>query len=150
MKATVSILALALVLFAAPLANAQENKPLSEKQVELIKQNVLANLEHTSLDVRAATMQLLIDLKETYPSYDLNYAVLPMMETLKSDPKPEFRILAALALFHLDSDLGRFAVERRAKFDDDARVARHCADLARSWDSEKNKDSFLAEVEREL
>ncbi|MDT8324408.1 MAG: hypothetical protein RRA94_09870 [Bacteroidota bacterium] len=150
MKATVSMLALALVLFAAPLVNAQEAKPLSEKQLEMIKENVLANLDHTSLEVRAATMQLLIDMKETYPSYDLSYAVLPMMETLKSDSKPEFRILAALALFHLDSDLGRFAVERRAKYDDDERVARHCASLVRNWDKEKDKDSFLAEIEREL
>lgn len=150
MKAMVSILALALLLVSAPLANAQEAKPLTEKQLELIKDNVLANLEHNSLEVRASTMQLLIDLKETYPSYNLNYAVLPMMETLKSDPKPEFRILAALALFHLDSDLGRFAVERRAKFDDNDRVARHCASLIRNWGVEKNSDSFLATVEREL
>ncbi len=150
MKATVSILALALILLAAPLTKAQEAKPLTEQQLEMIQKNVLANLQHQSLDVRAATMQLLIDMKETYPSYDLNYAVLPMMETLKSDPKPEFRILAALALFHLDSDLGRFAVERRAKFDDDDRVARHCASLVRNWGKNVDKDSFLAEVEREL
>jgi hypothetical protein len=150
MKATFTILALALFLITAPLANAQEAKPLTAQQLEMIQKNVLANLEHSSLDVRAATMQLLIEMKKTYPAYNLNYAVLPMMETLKSDPKPEFRILAALALYHLDSDLGRFAVERRAKFDDDDRVARHCASLVRNWGSSSDTDTFMADVKRKL
>lgn len=150
MKATLSVLTLALVLAVAPMMQAQEAKPLTEKQLELIKKNVLANLEHTSLEVRAATMQLLIDMKETYPSNDLAYAIIPLMETLKNDEKPEFRILAALALFHLDSELGRFAVERRAKYDDDERVARHCATLAKKWDQDKSDQDFLLTVKREL
>ena len=150
MKATATALALALLLVTAPLANAQDARPLSTEKQELIQKNVLANLQHSSLEVRAATIQLLIDLKSTYPAYDLQYAVLPMMETLKSDPKPEFRILAALALFHLDSDLGRYAVERRAKFDDDSRVARHCSTLIRNWDNEDKGNAFMADVAREL
>ncbi len=152
MKKMLTTLAVVAALVAVPFTNtqAQDAKPLTEKQLELIKTNVLANLEHPSLEVRAGTMQLLIDMKETYPQYDLGYAVIPMMETLKSDPKPEFRILAALALYHLDSDLGRFAVERRAKFDDNERVAKHCASLVRSWGSQSGSDNFVAEVKKAL
>ncbi|MCB2205176.1 hypothetical protein KQI65_10535 [bacterium] len=150
MKATLSVLTLVLVLATTSMTQAQDAKPLSDHQQEMIKKNVLANLHHSSLDVRAATMQLLIDMKKTYPSYDMSYATIPLMETLKNDEKPEFRILAALALYHLDSELGRFAVERRAKYDSDERVARHCATLAKKWDSDRQDDSFLATVQREL
>ena len=152
MKKMLTTLAVVVALVAVPFTTtqAQDAKPLTEKQLELIKTNVLANLDHPSLEVRAGTMQLLIDLKETYPQYDLGYAVIPMMETLKSDPKPEFRILAALALFHLDSDLGRFAVERRAKFDDNKRVAKHCASLVRNWGTRDGSIDFVAEVKKAL
>lgn len=153
MKKLMYVAALCLALVGSPLllAAGQNPEPPSKQQQELIEKNVMANLQHPSLEVRAGTMQLLIDIKKTWPSYDLTFAVLPMMETLKSDVKPEFRILAALTLFHLDSELGRFAVERRAKYDDSDRVAKHCAALVRYWDK---KDSFstnlLAEVSRAL
>lgn len=160
MKKTLTTLALAAALVALPYMTtvAQDEQQsgdasgtkseLSEKQMALIKENVLANLKHESLEVRAGAIQLLIDMKEQWPEYNMNYAVVPMMETLKSDPKPEFRILAALALFHLDSELGRFAVERRAKFDDNARVAKHCASLARNWDKKTQPEDLVAEVKR--
>lgn len=152
MKKMLTALVLVAALVATPFVTtqAQEAKPLTEKQLELIKTNVLANLQHPSLEVRAGTMQLLIDMKQAYPDYDFGYAVIPMMETLKSDPKPEFRILAALALFHLDSEKGRFAVERRARYDEDARVAKHCASLIRSWDSPNKDQTFMAEVRKML
>ena len=149
-KMTMTLALAAVMVFATMTVSAQDAQPLSEKQTELIKENVLENLEHSSMEVRAGTMQLLIELKSTYPNYDVSYAVLPMMETLKHDSKPEFRILAALALYHLDSDLGRFAVERRAKFDDDPRVARHCSALARNWGQANLSTDLIAETQREL
>lgn len=150
MKKSLSAFALMLALVAVPLTNvfAQDARPLTERQMSLIETNVLANLESPSMEVRAGTMQLLIDLRKTYPSYDISYAVLPMMETLKSDEKPEFRILAALTLYHLDSELGRFAVERRAQFDSNERVARHCAALARNWGKSAYSTDLVAEVQR--
>ncbi|MCZ7556975.1 MAG: hypothetical protein M5R41_11305 [Bacteroidia bacterium] len=146
MKTTLTALILCLA-FLSTTVHAQQPVAPSERQAKLIETNVIANLQHPSLEVRAGTMQLLIDMKKEWPQQDLSYAVLPMLETLKSDEKPEFRILAALALYHLDSDLGRFAVERRAKYDSSERVAKHCAALVKSWD---NKSSYgtnlMAEV----
>ena len=127
---------------------AQNAAPLTAQQQELIQKNVLANLKHSSIEVRANTIQLLIDLNKQFPAYDFSYALLPMMETLKSDEKPEFRILAALALYHLDSELGKFAVSRRAQFDASPRVARHCAALIRHWDNNEIGTDLLAEVNR--
>lgn len=150
MKKTLTTAALALALVALPLASAlaQDARSLTERQMELIEKNVLANLESPSMEVRAGTMQTLIELRKAYPSYDVNYAVLPMMETLKHDDKPAFRILAALTLYHLDSELGRFAVERRAQYDDNPRVARHCAALVRNWGRDSYSTDLLAEVSR--
>ena len=150
MKKTLTAAALALALVALPLSTAlaQDARSLTERQMELIEKNVLANLESPSMEVRAGTMQTLIELRKAYPSYDVSYAVLPMMETLKHDDKPAFRILAALTLYHLDSELGRFAVERRAQYDDNPRVARHCAALVRNWGRDSYSTDLLAEVSR--
>lgn len=150
MKKSLSVFALALALVALPLSSAfsQDARPLTERQMELIEKNILANLESPSMEVRAGTMQTLIELKKSYPSYDVSYAVLPMMETLKNDEKPSFRILAALTLYHLNSDLGRFAVARRAEFDSDKRVARHCATLVRNWGRDSFSSDLVAEVSR--
>ena len=150
MKKTLTTLALALAIVTLPLTAAfsQDARTLTDRQMELIEKNVLANLENPSMEVRASTMQTLIELRKTYPSYDVSYAVLPIMETLKHDDKPAFRILAALTLYHLDSELGRFAVERRAQFDDNPRVARHCAALVRNWGRDTYSTNLLAEVSR--
>ncbi|MBE0643533.1 MAG: hypothetical protein IH600_05600 [Bacteroidetes bacterium] len=152
MKKSLTTLALMLAFVALPLTTsfAQDARPLTDRQMELIQTNVLANLESPSMEVRATTMQLLIDLKKTYPAYDINFAVLPMMETLKSDEKPEFRILAALTLYHLDSELGRFAVERRAQYDSNDRVARHCSMLARNWGKAAVSTDLIAETQRKF
>ena len=149
MKTLILAAALLVVTAASPAyTSAQNAKPLSTEQQELIQKNVLANLQHSSLEVRANTIQLLIDLKKTYPTYDFGYALLPMMETLKSNERPEFRILAALALYHLDSELGKFAVARRAQYDESPRVAKHCASLIRNWESNTISTNLIAEVSR--
>lgn len=152
MNKTLSIFALVLAMITIPLTNAaaQDARPLTERQQQLIEKNILANLESGSMEVRAGTMQTLIELKKSYPSYDVSYAVIPMMETLKHDDKASFRILAALTLYHLDSELGRFAVERRAQFDSDRRVARHCAALVRNWGRANYSGDLLAEAARVL
>ena len=140
-------IALMALIIAIP-AQAQDSTPLSAQKQEMIQENILANLQHSSIEVRATTIQLLIDLQKNYPQSDFGYALLPMMDMLKSDDRPEFRILAALALYHLDSDLGKFAVSRRAEFDDSPRVAKHCAALIRNWDKNTISTDLLAEVSR--
>ena len=147
MKTLTFSLALMLMMISVPnSSSAQQATPLSEQQQELIETNVLANLDHNSIEVRANTIQLLIDLKKTYPNYDFTYSIIPMMETLKSDDKAEFRILAALALYHLDSELGRYAVKQRVTYDDSDRVTRHCANLIRNWDKKRTSTDLMAEL----
>lgn len=152
MRYSLPTLLLLLAILALPFntLTAEGPEALSDRQMELIKTNVLSNLDHPSMEVRAGTMQLLIELKQAHPDYDVSYAVFPMMDVLKNDEKPEFRILAALTLYHLDSEVGRFAVERRAQFDSDDRVVRHCSALARNWEKKNISTDLIAEVERAL
>jgi hypothetical protein len=108
-------------------------KPLSSEQLSLIEKNVLRNLQCCCCEVRANTVQTIIDLKLAYPKEDFDYAIIPLMSILKNDERYEVRILAAQALYQYDSDLAKFAVSRRALYDDSERVAKRCATLIREW-----------------
>lgn len=110
-------------------------KPLTDKQLSLIEKNILKNLQCTCCEVRANTVQTIIDLQLAYPEENFDYAIIPLMSLLKGDDRFEVRILAAQALYYLDSDLGKFAVSRRALYDSSDRVAKRCATLIREWDN---------------
>jgi hypothetical protein len=118
-------------------------RPLNHDQLNLIEKNVLKNLNCCCCEVRANTIQTIIDLKKAYPKEDFDYAIIPLMSLLKGDQRYEVRILAALALYQFDSELAKFAIERRALYDDSERVAKHCAALIREWDSKHTSDTEL-------
>ena len=106
---------------------------LTDTQLDLIKKNVLVNLENSAVEVRADAIQLLIDLRKNFPNADLDFAILPLLNRLKSDDREEIRILSAIALYNFDSELGRFAVERRALYDSSQRVSKQCLNIAHVW-----------------
>lgn len=108
---------------------------MDKARAAMIEQNILANLQHPSDEVKGDAIQLVIDMTKTFPALDLDYAIIPLMHILKNDTRVELRILAALALRGFDSDRARFAVAQRARFDESPRVARHCSRLMRDWNS---------------
>ncbi len=132
MKSAVYALALMVILTAAT-AFAQSPAEMTPARATLIEKNICANLTHPSDEVKGDAIQLVIDLKNAYPTMDLDYAIIPLMSVLKHDTRDELRILSALALRTFDSDRARFAVSQRARFDESPRVARHCSRLMRDW-----------------
>ncbi len=127
-----SMLVLALGL--SPSADAKSPLPVrSAQKMAVLEKNILAGLQSPTLEVRASTMQLIIDLREADPTLNLNFAILPLMDQLKSSDAPELRILSALALNAFDSEVGRFAVSRRALYDPSARVSKICAAISKTW-----------------
>jgi hypothetical protein len=110
-------------------------RPLTAEQFSLIEKNILRNLDCCCCEVRANTIQTIIDLKKAYPNENFDYAIIPLMSLLKSDNRYEVRILAALALYQYDSELAKFAISRRALYDSSERVAKHCATLIREWNN---------------
>lgn len=105
----------------------------STHQRAALERNILAGLQNPTMEVRASTMQLIVDLREADPTLDLNFAIIPLMDQLKSSDYAELRILSALALNSFDSQVGRFAVARRALYDPSTRVSKICAAITNSW-----------------
>jgi hypothetical protein len=123
------------------------NPPLSTERQVFIEKNILAGLNHKSLEVRCDHIQLIIDLKRAYPKYDFDYAIIPLMDKLKNEEQECIRILAALALYEFqDSRMGKFAVQQTARHDASPRLARHCTTLIRKWDNRADQNIFVAEV----
>jgi hypothetical protein len=128
------IIALAFTFLAAsPAAPRSGDENLTKEQMESIRENITRNLEHHIPNIRANSLQLLIDLHASHPEIDLSFAQLPAMRILKHDDDEGLRILAAVALFHIGDRRGRYAVQRRALYDGSQRVARQCTRLFRYW-----------------
>ncbi|MCZ7554989.1 MAG: hypothetical protein M5R41_01130 [Bacteroidia bacterium] len=123
------------------------NPPLSTERQEYIEKNILAGLNHKSLEVRCDYIQLIIDLKRAYPKYDFDYAIIPLMDKLKNEDQECIRIIAALALYEFqDSRMGKFAVVQTARHDSSSRLVRHCQTLVRRWDNRSEQQQYVAEV----
>jgi hypothetical protein len=123
------------------------NPPLSEERQGIIKKNILAGLEHRSMEVRCDYIQLVIDLKRAYPKYNFDYAIIPLMDKLKNEDELSIRILAALALYeYQDSRMSRFAVQQTALHDSSPRLARHCQTLLRKWDDRNDRPLYITEI----
>jgi len=123
------------------------NPPLSDTRQEEIRVNILAGLEHRSMEVQADYVQLIVDLKRAYPTYDFEYAIIPLMDKLKNESDPGIRILAALALYeYKDSRKAKFAIQQTAKYDNSERVARHCQTLIRRWDNRTEHPTYTAHL----
>lgn len=123
------------------------NPPLSAERQAVIEKNILAGLQHRSLEVRCDYIQLIVDLKRAYPKYDFDYAIIPLMSKLKNEDADCIRILAALALYeYQDSRMGKFAVQQTAVHESSPRLARHCQTLIRKWDERSERPVFVAQV----
>jgi len=132
MNAMIIALAFSL-LTGSPTIQPTGDENLTETQIEQIRVNISRNLKHRITNIRANSLQLLIDLHSSHPEMDLSFAQIPTMHILKHDDDEGLRILAAVALFHIGDRRGRYAVQRRAVYDESQRVARQCTRLFRYW-----------------
>lgn len=135
MYASIVLLSLFL-LTAGSLPARQLDTPLDERQITLITENLTNNLTTCCDEVKANSLQLLIDLDATHPEVPLDFAVLPVMRILKQHSDEGMRILAAVALQRIGGERARYAVSRRALYDESERVSRNCSRIARHWDSD--------------
>lgn len=142
------ILILSLFLMMSGQLPAQPGTPrLNERQIALLTENVTHNLSLDSDEIKANTLQLLIDLDATHPEVPLDFAVIPVMRLLKRHADEGMRVLAAVALQHIGGERARFAVERRADYDASDFVARNCARIALFWDTEPTVYNALAQAD---
>ncbi len=130
---TLTLAIVCALLAAGPLSAQTGNTDITPETQTILKKNILRNLEHRITDIRANTLQLIIDLSVSHPEVDLDFALLPTMHILKQDDHEGLRILAAVALYHIGGERGQFAVQRRSLYDDSPRVARNCSRLSLYW-----------------
>ncbi len=143
MKIINTIVLAAFLSTAAIASSPQEMKAEISRRADKIEKNIVANLNSGIADVQANTMQLIIDLSKTNTNVNLGETVIPLLRILKSDARPELRVYSALALYHLKSNLGKFAVEQRMVYDDDPRVNKVCSLLIHNWNEKTNPgDAF--------
>ncbi len=133
---------LSLLLLIPPALSAEEpQKELTPRQLDLIRQNFVYNLSTCCPDVLVGCMQTMIQLKTTYPAYDFDYAIIPLLSRLKNDERCEVRIQAALALKEFDSEMARFAISRRVDYDPSERVQKICGAIVHSWRDKGGENS---------
>ncbi|HUI08726.1 MAG TPA: hypothetical protein VL221_00290 [Bacteroidota bacterium] len=96
-----------------------------------VETNVVNDLQSNIPGIQADAAQLVRDLKGLRPDDSFSDCVIPLMAILKNeDGESSARILAALALDRLDSDMGNFAIERTATFTSDPMLKHLCTWLA--------------------
>ena len=137
-RARCSIAALCLVgggmLAAAPAiagGNGFDIESLPQDRIDLIDQNIVIALGSDIPGMQADAAQLIRDLKAQRPDQSFSNCVIPLMALVKNEEaESSTRILAALALDTLDSELGNFAIARTAQFTSNQRLKYICTWLA--------------------
>jgi len=99
----------------------------TDQKLEVIEANLKVALESASPGVQASAAQTVRDLKARAPHYEFASLVIPLMRIVK-DGNAECgpRVLAALALHELKSELGDFPIQRTGRFTEDQRLKHVC------------------------
>jgi HEAT repeat protein len=111
-----------LLLFIA-LTSIQYAQEAEEKKSTItdddIIENLLVGLESDNLGLKVSCAYYLGERKA-------DKAVIPLMALLKGKDVAEARIMAALSLFKIGDGRGVYAIQQRAKFEDNPQVKRMC------------------------
>jgi len=101
------------------------------ERLEVIEQNLKVALETPVAGIQASAAQTVRDLKAEVPEYEFASLVIPLMRIVKNaEAECGPRVLAALALHELNSDMGDFAIERVGQFTEDGRLKHVCTWLS--------------------
>ncbi len=132
MKKQVVILATALVLMGLTLTFGQTATKTGENKItkEAVN-NYLVGLKSDNHGLRLSCAYFLGE-------YRISKAMVPLMDMLHNEKTESGRIMAALALTKLGSDMSIYAVKQAAKFDESKRVRNLCVKFYNSQVAIKN------------
>jgi hypothetical protein len=121
-------------------------KSLSAERLDQIEKSLVNALESNIPGMQASAAQTVRDLKALLPDREFSRLVIPLMRIVKNeDGHACSRIVAALALSELHSDMGDFAIAREAKFSDCKRMQHICSWLAFNRVQEQNLEKAQKE-----
>jgi len=115
MKKLYNLILLALIFAFTSAVFASSDK----KKTEAVEDNLIAGLQSDNLGLKTSAAYYLGEYKSSK-------SVIALLKVLKNGETEEERISAAVALSKINTELARFAVKRRAKFDDSERVRNLC------------------------
>lgn len=132
----VLVVGAASMVLALPVVFAQETSivprapQLSEERLRQTEESLVVALESNSPGKQASAAQTVRELKGLLPDRSFGRLVIPLMRIVKDESADvPARILAALALSELHSDMGDFAIKGVAKFTDNKRLGHLCTAL---------------------
>jgi len=125
-----SLSLIAAVALFISLANGQGNKGprFTEEKLKQIEQNLVRSLESDIRGVRLTAAKTVWDLKTRVPQYEFGHrTTVALMRIVKDEAADnQSRIVAAIALSRLDSELGNYAIKMQAQFAQSERVKHIC------------------------
>jgi hypothetical protein len=129
-----TVLCIALIVATGQMTGGEQNGAegrFTREKLARVEANLKLALESPIPGIQASAAQTVRDLKERVPDHPFSSLVIPLMRIMK-DQNAECgpRVLAALALGELDSEIGAFAIKRVAQFTDVPRLRHVCTWLA--------------------
>ena len=128
-KYILSFLAITLVLTSInAFAGVKKKKVEKTINAEAIVQNLKVGLTSDNFGLKVSSAYVLGQLVccDVITSDDASDAIIPLLKILKDENSDEARIVAALALYHLNSDRGAMVYGFAAKNDDSERFCKFC------------------------
>jgi hypothetical protein len=110
----------------------------TEKKYRQVEDNLLTGIRTDNIGLKVSCAYFLGEMKS-------ERAIIPLLKMLKSGSTEEERIIAAVSLSKIKSELGIFAVKQRIKFDDSERVQRLCEIFYNDYLVEELKGKVIVE-----
>jgi len=119
---------------------AEKSTKFTEEKIAQIEENLVRDLESPSVGICIGGAQTVREMKKQVPSHDFSKIIIPLMRIVKDNNADRAaRILAALALFDLNSERGDFAISREGEMSKDEIFKSFCLNLAKSRTADNKK-----------
>jgi len=149
-KRSLSVIALILLLsisfsanlFAGDLDLITGDKDEVEQKLKAAEENLIQSLKGDNDNLKESAIQVILELKQAYPEFKFNKAVIPLMRILRQHENQNIRILAALTLYELGNESGVYAVKEASKFDDNKMVRHICSSLTNKKSEQQQQQAF--------
>ena len=136
MKALLSIIVVAVLMFAGTSLFAQEK----ETDWDAFGKNLVKGIESGNEGVRQAAMRHIILYNQLYPGkLDASDAVWDIMKIFRTHKNPQVRRLAMVALFSIGNERAIFLLKRNVKFEEDKEINKHCYSLIQNFYAQQEK-----------
>lgn len=126
---SVAIVVIAMMAFTLPALGSKKGDEVWFKgaSIHAIEENLAIALQTPSPGMQASASQVVRDLKALLPDQEFSRLTIPLMAIVKDeDAEVAVRMVAALALYDLQSSKGDFAIQRVAQFTKNERMKHLC------------------------